>query len=92
MFKQSRALWISAILALLAIGCGFAGIGGALNVPIARPKGMDARDWANLWMGFSWLLIIAGGLTVFGIFFVWLVRALDKVESAFLNHDFKRKQ
>ncbi len=90
--KKSRALWITAILALLAIGCGFAGISGFVNVPIVRPNGMDARDWVNLWTTIAWFLILSGGLCLFGIAFVGLTRALDKAENALLDNDSKRKQ
>ena len=91
MFKQSRGLWITAILALLAMGCGFAGIAGVLNVTIVGLNGMDARDWVKLGMAIAWLLVIGGGLTLFGVVFVWLTRALDKAERVLLNKDSKRK-
>lgn len=91
MFKQSRALWITAILALLAIVCGVGEISGVLKVPIAAPNAMDARDWINLWTAISWILVVAGGLVAFGICFVWLTRALDKAERALLDNDSKRK-
>lgn len=91
MIQKSRTLWILAILALLAIVCGFAFVGGILDVPIAKPTGMNARDWDNLLMNISWIFIIGGSLTMFGIAFVWLVRALDKVERGFLDADSKHE-
>ncbi len=75
------------MLALLAIGCGIAG----LEMPIARPNAVSARDWANWWATISWILIVGGGLTLFGIGFAGLIRALDKVERNFLDGNSKRK-
>lgn len=89
--QKSRALWILAILALLAIVCGFAFVGGILPVPIAKPNAMDARDWDNLLMNISWGFIVGGALILVGTSFAWLIRALDKVERDFLDPDSKHK-
>ena len=76
---------------MLAIGCGFAFMGGILDVPVAKPNGMNARNWDNLLMSIEWILILGGALTLVGLSFVWLFRALDKVERDFLDPNSKRK-